>query len=78
MNKTDELIQLASLLTPSGEIGDGMVAKFHALAKAAKLEQDERRKPKPTIDIISDPHANAPRPVQPIPVVVGRCPRCGY
>lgn len=31
-----ELIELAERLTPSGEIGDGMVARFHELAKRAK------------------------------------------
>lgn len=35
---TIRLIELAEGLTPSGEIGDGMVARFHALAIAARLE----------------------------------------
>lgn len=36
---TLELIALAKRLTPSGQIGDGMVARFHELADRADAEQ---------------------------------------
>lgn len=36
---TLELIALAKRLTPSGQIGDGMVARFHELAERADAEQ---------------------------------------
>lgn len=36
---TDQLIELAEALTPSGEIGDGMVAQFHELARLTRVEQ---------------------------------------
>lgn len=36
---TTRLIELAERLTPSGEIGDGMVQQFHEAAALARLEQ---------------------------------------
>lgn len=39
MSAADELIALARSLTPSGQIGDGMVAQFHELADRAQREQ---------------------------------------
>lgn len=36
---TLRLIELAERLTPSGEIGDGLVAQFHEAATLARLEQ---------------------------------------
>lgn len=41
---TMRLIEMAERLTPSGEIGDGLVAQFHEAATLARLEQ---AKPKP-------------------------------
>ena len=38
MSSIDKLIKLAENLTPSGEIGDGMVAEFHQLAERAKCD----------------------------------------
>lgn len=35
----DELIDLAGSLVPTGEIGDGMVARFQDLAKRARAER---------------------------------------
>lgn len=35
---TQKLIELAEGLTPSGEIGDGTVARFHELAAIARFE----------------------------------------
>lgn len=35
---TVRLIELAEGLTPSGEIGDGTVARFHSLAAEARSE----------------------------------------
>ena len=37
---TMRLIELAERLTPSGEIGDGMVQQFHEAAALARLEQN--------------------------------------
>lgn len=37
---TLRLIELAERLTPSGEIGDGMVQQFHEAAALARLEQN--------------------------------------
>lgn len=39
MTATQQLIDLAARLQPTGEIGDGMVAQFHALALRARFEQ---------------------------------------
>lgn len=39
---TEQLIELAERLTPSGHIGDGMVAHFHELAARARAEQPPR------------------------------------
>lgn len=39
---TMRLIELAEHLTPSGEIGDGLVAQFHEAATLARLEQLDR------------------------------------
>lgn len=36
---TMRLIELAEHLTPSGEIGDGLVNQFHEAAALARLEQ---------------------------------------
>lgn len=36
---TLRLVALAERLNPTGHIGDGMVAQFHALAKQARAEQ---------------------------------------
>lgn len=36
---TMRLIELAEHLTPSGGIGDGLVAQFHEAASLARLEQ---------------------------------------
>lgn len=36
---TEQLIELAERLNPTGVIGDGMVAEFHALAARARAEQ---------------------------------------
>lgn len=36
---TERLIELAERLNPTGAIGDGMVAEFHALAARARHEQ---------------------------------------
>lgn len=35
---TEQLIELAERLTPSGHIGDGMVARLHELAARARAE----------------------------------------
>lgn len=35
---TMRLIEMAERLTPSGEIGDGLVAQFHEAATLARLE----------------------------------------
>lgn len=35
---TEQLIELAERLNPTGLIGDGMVAEFHALAARARVE----------------------------------------
>lgn len=35
---TQQLIDLAAALKPTGEIGDGMVARFHDLAERARVE----------------------------------------
>lgn len=48
MNAIEELIDLASRLTPSGVIGDGMVARFHSLAKEAQRELSVSAKPTST------------------------------
>lgn len=40
---TEQLIELAERLNPSGVIGDGMVAEFHALAARARVERAARR-----------------------------------
>lgn len=40
---TMRLIELAERLTPSGEIGDGMVQQFHEAAALARLEQGPRQ-----------------------------------
>ena len=42
---TMRLIELAERLTPSGEIGDGMVQQFHEAAALARLEQHRERHP---------------------------------
>lgn len=39
----NDLVALAASLTPSGEIGNGMVAHFHELARRVMDEQGERR-----------------------------------
>lgn len=39
MTATQQLIDLAERLRPTGEIGDGMVAQFHDLARRARAEQ---------------------------------------
>lgn len=44
MSAVDELIRLARSLTPSGEIGDGMVARFHELADRADAERASLRR----------------------------------
>lgn len=70
---TMRLIELAERLTPSGEIGDGMVHQFHEAAALARLEQEPKRANKIVITHI-DP------PVRPAPFVVmdgGRCQHCG-
>ena len=40
---TEQLIELAERLNTTGEIGDGMVAEFHALAARARAEQTRIR-----------------------------------
>lgn len=40
---TEQLIELAERLRPTGEIGDGMVARFHDLARRARAEQSRVR-----------------------------------
>lgn len=37
----NDLVALALALTPSGEIGDGMVARFHELAKRVQNENHD-------------------------------------
>ena len=39
---TEQLIELAEWLTPTGVIGDGTVAHFHDLAKRAREELERR------------------------------------
>lgn len=39
LSATMRLIELAEHLTPSGEIGDGLVNQFHEAAALARLEQ---------------------------------------
>lgn len=36
---TEQLIELAERLNPTGVIGDGMVAEFHSLARRARVER---------------------------------------
>lgn len=36
---TQQLIELAEFLSPTGDIGDGTVAHFHELAARARVEQ---------------------------------------
>jgi len=38
---TEQLIELAERLRPTGEIGDGMVAEFHSLAQRVRAELTE-------------------------------------
>lgn len=42
-NALERLLRLAENLTPSGVIGDGMVAEFHSLAQQVRAQQEKRR-----------------------------------
>lgn len=53
---TEQLIELAERLNPTGLIGDGMVAEFHALAARARAERGLAPRP---VCFGSDPNEQA-------------------
>lgn len=54
MRATDELIDLAERLTPSGVIGDGMVAHFHEVAARARAERTNAVPPDEPVAYLRD------------------------